>query len=45
MGKQLNHRCVCARPALAECENASSLVCGAPICHVGYCTYHGGHCR
>ena len=37
--------CRCGRPALAECESASSLVCGMPICHWGFCTNHGGSCN
>jgi hypothetical protein len=36
--------CQCGRPALAECDSASSLVCGAPVCHTGWCERHGGHC-
>lgn len=37
-------RCSCGRPAIAECENAGSFVCGMPICHTGFCTGHGGSC-
>lgn len=37
-------RCSCGRPAIAECENAGSFVCGMPICHPGFCTGHGGSC-
>jgi hypothetical protein len=43
-GRQRDDRCSCGRPALSECECAGSLVCGAPICHIGDCTYHGGRC-
>lgn len=39
--KHLKDRCACGKPAIRDCENAGSLVCGRPLCANCKCTAHG----